>query len=201
MLAQHATGGRSSRSPTSAWSSCPDLTANKTISVAGASLGYAPPEQYEMGNNRVSAQTDVFSFASVLYEVLCGTEAFPLRHGDSPLRVVARMLTGERPSLARVHATIPRELRDRADLTAASTARSPARSAPIRRCGTASIRELWEQVEPLLDEAMSRSRGRGPQRLRRLRARRRRRASWWPRPCPSGASRAAPSPASGCAPR
>ncbi len=90
-----------------------------TISIAGASLGYAPPEQYEAGNRRVGAQTDVFSFASVLYEVLCGTEAFPLRKGDTVIRVVARMITGERPSLARVHATVPRELRDRADLTAA----------------------------------------------------------------------------------
>src|SRR5689334_10795997 len=65
----------------------PDLTANKTVSVAGASLGYAPPEQYEMGNNRVTAQTDVFAFASVLYETLCGTEAFPMRAGESPLRL------------------------------------------------------------------------------------------------------------------
>src|SRR5262249_35832374 len=125
-------------------------------SIAGASLGYAPPEQYEMGNNRVSAQTDVFSFASVLYEVLCGTEAFPLRHGDSPLRVVARMLTGERPSLSRVHATVPRELRDRPDLTTAldrEIGRALSADPAVRH---GSIRELWEQVEPLLDEAMSR---------------------------------------------
>ncbi len=139
----------------------PDLNTHNTISVAGASLGYAPPEQYEMGNNRVNAQTDVFSFASVLYEVLCGTEAFPLRSGDSPLRVVARMLTGERPSLGRVHATVPRELRDRSDLTA-SIDREIARALsadPAVRHG--SIRELWELCEPLLDEAMSRGPARG----------------------------------------
>ncbi len=136
----------------------PDLTANKTVNIAGASLGYAPPEQYEMGNNRVGAPTDVFSFASVLYEVLCGTEAFPLRHGDSPLRVVARMLNGERPSLSRVHATVPRELRDRADLTA-SIDREIGRALsadPAVRHG--SIREIWERIEPLLDEAASGSR-------------------------------------------
>ena len=137
----------------------PDLTANKTISIAGASLGYAPPEQYEMGNNRVGAQTDVFSFASVLYEVLCGTEAFPLRHGDSPLRVVARMLTGDRPALARVHATVPRELRDRPDLTTAidrEVARALSADPAVRH---GSIRELWERIEPLLDEAMTRADG------------------------------------------
>jgi eukaryotic-like serine/threonine-protein kinase len=133
----------------------PDLRFDITISVAGASLGYAPPEQYEMGNNRVTAQTDVFSFASVLFEVLCGSEAFPLRHGDSALRVVARMLTGDRPSLARVQATIPRELRDRPDLTAAldrELGRALSADPGVRH---ASIRELWETVEPLLDQAVS----------------------------------------------
>lgn len=133
----------------------PDLSANKTISVAGASLGYAPPEQFEMGNPRVSAQTDVFSFASVLFEVLCGTEAYPLKHGDTPIRVVARMLTGDRPSLSRVHATVPRELRDRGDLTT-SLDREIGRALsadPAVRHG--SIRAFWEQVEPLLDAAMN----------------------------------------------
>jgi eukaryotic-like serine/threonine-protein kinase len=137
----------------------PDLTANKTVNIAGASLGYAPPEQYEMGNNRVGAPTDVFSFASVLYEVLCGTEAFPLRHGDSPLRVVARMLNGERPTLARVQATVPRELRDRADLTAAidrEIGRALSADPAVRH---GSIREIWERIEPLLDEAMNKKRG------------------------------------------
>lgn len=137
----------------------PDLSTNKTLSVAGASLGYAPPEQFEMGNNRVSAQTDVFSFASVLFEVLCGTEAFPLKHGDTPIRVVARMLTGDRPSLSRVHATVPRELRDRADLTAAldrEIGRALSADPAVRH---GSIREFWETVEPLLDQAMNREGG------------------------------------------
>jgi eukaryotic-like serine/threonine-protein kinase len=139
----------------------PNLGGPGTISIAGYSLGYAPPEQYEMGNRRVGVQTDVFSFASVLYEVLSGTEAFPLRPGDSALRVIARMLTGERPSLARVHATVPRELRDRADLTVAidrEIARALSADPALRH---ASIRELWERVEPLLDEAGNRAGARG----------------------------------------
>jgi serine/threonine protein kinase len=134
----------------------PDLSAHRTVSIAGASLGYAPPEQYEMGNPRVGTQTDVFSFASVLFEVLCGTEAFPLRPSDSPLRVVARMLTGERPTLAHVHATVPRELRERADLTAAldrEIGRALNADPAVRH---ASIRELWERIEPLLDQAADR---------------------------------------------
>jgi hypothetical protein len=137
----------------------PDLTANKTISVAGASLGYAPPEQYEMGNNRVSAQTDIFAFASVLFELLSGIEAFPLKGGDSPLRVVARMLTGDRPTLAKVAATVPRELRDRPDLSAAIDREiGRALSAdPAMRHRT--IRELWNNLEPLLVEACQRGAG------------------------------------------
>jgi serine/threonine-protein kinase len=131
----------------------PDLTINKTISVAGASLGYAPPEQYEMGNNRVTAQTDVFAFTSVLYEALCGTEAFPQYPGETLLRVVARMLTGERPALARVAATVPRELRDRPDLTAALDRELARALSPDPGVRHATIRELWEHIEPLLVEA------------------------------------------------
>lgn len=131
----------------------PDLTVNKTISVAGASLGYAPPEQYEMGNNRVTAQTDVFAFTSVLYEALCGTEAFPQYPGETLLRVVARMLTGERPALARVAATVPRELRDRPDLTAALDRELARALSPDPGVRHATIRELWEHIEPLLIEA------------------------------------------------
>ena len=131
----------------------PDLMVNKTISVAGASLGYAPPEQYEMGNNRVTAQTDVFAFTSVLYEALSGTEAFPQYPGETLLRVVARMLTGERPALARVAATVPRELRDRPDLTAALDREIARALSPDPAVRHTTIRELWEHIEPLLLEA------------------------------------------------
>ncbi len=130
----------------------PELAQNRTSAIAGASLGYAPPEQYEMGNNRVTVQTDVFAFASVLFEALSGTEAF-LKPGDSPLRVVARMLSGERPSLAKVPATIPRELREQPELTAAldlELARALSADPGVRH---RSIRDLWEAVEPLLDRA------------------------------------------------
>ena len=83
----------------------PSLAAKQTLTVAGASLGYAPPEQYEMGNTRVSARTDVFSFAAVLLEMLSGNEAFPMLPSDTPLRVVARMLMGEHRSLEGTCAT------------------------------------------------------------------------------------------------
>ncbi|MFO0760392.1 MAG: serine/threonine-protein kinase [Byssovorax sp.] len=135
----------------------PDLSINKTISVAGASLGYAPPEQYEMGNNRVSAQTDIFAFAAVLFELLSGIEAFPLKGGESPLRVVARMLSGDRPTLAKVTATVPRELRDRPDLTAAIDREISRALSPDPAMRHRSIRELWNNLEPLLVDALLRA--------------------------------------------
>ena len=137
----------------------PELSSHKTFSIAGASLGYAPPEQYEMGNTRVTVQTDVFSFAAILFEMLSGNEAYPYAVGDNPLRIVARMLRGDLPALGRVSATVPRELRDRPDLTAAldqEIARAVAADPTHRH---ATIRELWEKVEPLLREAASRGVG------------------------------------------
>jgi serine/threonine-protein kinase len=131
----------------------PELRAQRTATVAGASLGYAPPEQYEMGNRRVCPQTDVFAFATILFEALSGSEAYPFRPGDNPLRVVARMLSDERPSLARVSATLPRELRERPDLAQALDVEIARATSPDPALRHGSIRELWERVEPLLLDA------------------------------------------------
>lgn len=128
----------------------PGLTSRSTATIAGATLGYAPPEQYEMGNSRVTAQTDVFSFATILYEALTGQVAFPHRQGDSPLRTVARMLSGDRPQLTRHASTLPVELRTRTDVIARldreiarATAADPSARHP-------SLVELWGAVEPIL---------------------------------------------------
>ena len=131
-----------------------EVSAKTTVTVAGATLGYAPPEQYEMGNNRVSPQTDVFSYATILFEVLCGQVAFPHKQGDSPLRTIARMLTGDRPQLARFTSTLPRELRARPDLVHAidvELGRATAADPNHRHTG---VFELWTRVEPILRESM-----------------------------------------------
>ena len=136
-----------------------DASVQQTITIAGASAGYAPPEQYEAGNRRVGPATDVFAFAAILYEALSGCEAFPVGPNDTALRIVARMLGDDRPALARVSATIPRELRDRPEITAALD-REIARATdgdPDRR--HASIDELWGAVEPLLRSTSSASIG------------------------------------------
>jgi serine/threonine-protein kinase len=136
-----------------------DAQVHQTVTMAGASAGYAPPEQYEVGNRRVGPHTDVFAFAAMLFEALSGCEAFPVAPNDTALRIVARMLGADRPSLARVSATIPRELRDRPELIAALD-REIARATdgdPQKR--HASIVELWSAVEPLLRAATNSSSG------------------------------------------
>ncbi len=138
-----------------------DLSAKTTATVAGATLGYAPPEQYEMGNNRVSPQTDLFSYAAIVFEVLSGQVAFAHKEGDSPLRTIARMLTGDRPQLARFTSTLPRELRARPDLVRAidvELGRATAADPGQRHSG---VFDLWARLEPLLREAMSSDRASG----------------------------------------
>ena len=82
----------------------------KTAGLAGASLGYAPPEQYEKGNRRVTERTDVFSLAAIVFEMLTGERAFPYRADENPLVAVSRILAGPRPSLARIAHGLPSEL-------------------------------------------------------------------------------------------
>jgi serine/threonine protein kinase len=134
-----------------------DFKLTQTASVAGASLGYAPPEQYEQGNERVSARTDVFSFAAILYEALAGVEAFPYREGENPLRVISRLLTGARPSLlARGDAVSP-ELVGQTDLLEVLD-RELSRALladPAQR--QATCKELWDVVEPVLRTAAMRA--------------------------------------------
>src|SRR5204863_9457029 len=74
----------------------------------------------------------------------------------APLRIVARMSSGERPPLARVSATVPRELRDRPDLTAALDREIARATNPDPTQRHESIREFWDSVEPKLRDASSR---------------------------------------------
>ena len=93
-----------------------DVNLQRTTALAGASLGYAPPEQYEQGNERVGARTDVFSLAAIVFEMLTGKKSFPYKDGENPLLVVTRILNGPRPSLMRSRGSLPAELQQRADL-------------------------------------------------------------------------------------
>jgi len=130
-----------------------DFNAQKTTMLAGATLGYAPPEQYEKGNERVTARTDVFSLATILFECLTGACAFPYGPGDNPVRLIQEMVSGPRPSLAKTAHALSPELRDNAQVLERldfHLARAMQANPDDR---PASVREFWESVDPLLRTA------------------------------------------------
>lgn len=133
-----------------------DVDSKGTMALAGASVGYAPPEQFELGNKRVSPRTDLFSFAAVLYEALTGRAAFSLGHVDSPFQVLSRVLSGPRPQLSGALDGLPPELAERRDLIVAldRELERATRADPGER--HESIREFWDLVEPLLRQASER---------------------------------------------
>ena len=138
-----------------------DLKLTQTAAIAGATLGYAPPEQYEHGNQRVTERTDVFSLGAILYECIAGHAAFPYNDGENPLRVITRILTGPRPSLAFTPNTLSPELRGQMDLVAQidlAIAKS-LQSDPDQR--QPSCRAFWSEVEPSLRAAEGRAVERG----------------------------------------
>jgi Tol biopolymer transport system component/serine/threonine protein kinase len=84
---------------------------NRTLAprtIRGALLGtvsYMSPEQAE--GLPLDGRSDVFSFGSVLYEMLTGEKAFA---GESAASVVAAVLHGEPRSLSQWRPSVPREL-------------------------------------------------------------------------------------------
>jgi serine/threonine-protein kinase len=134
-----------------------DIGFAKTTALAGASLGYAPPEQFEQGNKRVGPRTDVFSFATILFEMLTGSRAFPYGDGENPLIIVTRLLNGPRPSLARTPGNLPPELSSRPDVVERLQAILVRATAAEPGDRHASIAELWAEVEPLLRNVSDRA--------------------------------------------
>ncbi len=130
-----------------------EVNLQRTTALAGASLGYAPPEQYEQGNQRVGPRTDVFSLAAVAYEMLSGKPAFPFNEGENPLLIVTRILNGPRPSLMKNRNSLAPELEGQSGLIEAldrELTRALAADPNVRHD---SIMEFWKAIEPPLRAA------------------------------------------------
>ncbi len=114
-------------------------------------LGYFAPERSGLSQAQVGWSTDVFPFAAILYEILCGTMAFAQA---TPVEIARQMTLGPPPSLARTAATLPVELRDRPDLVAALDAHfaRALRGDPAARHAT--VQQLWLEVDPILRDAV-----------------------------------------------
>jgi serine/threonine-protein kinase len=122
----------------------------RTTALAGATIGYAPPEQFENGNRRVGRHTDVFSLAAIFYELVCGLPAFPFPANSHPLMVVVRILAEARPAFARVVKQLPRELADRPDVVAAVDAELSRALAPNPDERHGTVVEFYEAIERAL---------------------------------------------------
>jgi len=130
-----------------------EMNLQRTAALAGASLGYAPPEQYEQGNQRVSPRTDVFSLAAVVFEMLSGKPAFPFNDGENPLLIVTRILNGPRPSLMRVRNSLAPELESSTPLVEALDRELTRALAADPNARHESVMELWKALEPSLKAA------------------------------------------------
>ena len=130
-----------------------EMNLQRTAALAGASLGYAPPEQYERGNQRVSPRTDVFSLAAVVYEMLSGKPAFPFNEGENPLLIVTRILNGPRPSLMRLRNSLAPELASSTPLVEALDRELTRALAADPNARHESVMEFWKAIEPALKAA------------------------------------------------
>ena len=129
----------------------------RTVTLAGASLGYAPPEQYEQGNERVTVRTDVFSLAAIAYEMLSGKFAFPFRDGENPLLIVTRIMNGPRPQLAKTTDSLAPELASKPGLIERLDRELTRGLAADPGDRHASISEFWGAIEPILKSAIEAS--------------------------------------------
>jgi eukaryotic-like serine/threonine-protein kinase len=127
-----------------------DINLHRTATLAGASLGYAPPEQYEQGNKRVSPRTDVFALASIVFEMLTNKAAFPYREGENPLLIVKRILSDPRPSVTKNKATLPPELAAHPEILEQLDQRFARATSPDPEARFETVKEFFASIEPLL---------------------------------------------------
>ncbi len=130
-----------------------DVGMARTSTLAGASLGYAPPEQYEQGNKRVGERTDVFSLAAITFEMLAGKMAFPYKEGENPLLIVTRILNESRPQLSKTPESLAPELRARPDLVTVIDSHITRALSADPNARHATVQDFFGAIEPLLRAA------------------------------------------------
>lgn len=130
-----------------------DSKVQGTMALAGASVGYAPPEQFEMGNRRVSPRTDLFAFATVLFEALTGKPAFSQNKEETSFQVLSRILSGPRPQLRSSLSSLSPELIGHPDLVAAIDHELERATRPDPNARHESILEFWGIIEGILRAA------------------------------------------------
>lgn len=114
-------------------------------------LGYFAPERSGLTQAQLNWSADVFPFAALLYEVLCGTRAFP---HSVPVELARQIMLGPPPSLARTAATLPAELRDRPELVAALDAHLARALCGDPSGRHATVQQLWVEVDPILRDVV-----------------------------------------------
>jgi serine/threonine-protein kinase len=130
-----------------------EMNLQRTAALAGASLGYAPPEQYEQGNQRVSPRTDIFSLAAVAFEMLSGKPAFPFNDGENPLLIVTRILNGPRPALMKHRNLLAPELEGSSAIVDALDRELTRALAADPNARHESVMDFWKAIEPSLRAA------------------------------------------------
>jgi Tol biopolymer transport system component len=80
----------------------PTVTAGTEPGLVLGTVGYMSPEQVR--GRPADQRSDIFSFGSILYEMLSGRRAF---HGDTAADVMSAILKEEPPELSEVSRTLP----------------------------------------------------------------------------------------------
>ncbi len=134
-----------------------EVSLYRTVTIAGASLGYAPAEQFEEGNPRVGACTDIFAAAAIVYQMVSGAEAFPHRVGENPLMLLSRLIRTKPTPLARHGEALSPGLRAHRDVLAQLDVELGRALLPDPAKRHASIAEFHERVDALLSQAIAAS--------------------------------------------
>jgi serine/threonine protein kinase len=81
-----------------------------TLTADSGTVNYAAPEMFSEAEI-CSTKADVFSFGSVIYEILTGSPVFP--HDELPFPVMRRLFSGKLPTLPESHGAMMQSLIER----------------------------------------------------------------------------------------